>query len=135
MNPLAFNPWVIGGILLALSGTHLYAYKKGYDRATDAAASEKIKSVELAINQTESIARQDNEIAMKNMANSTEIRSRTRLIQTKESAHALAHPLPDNCILDPDRMRNINAAITGTIPTDTGQFDYTLPTAAAIGKK
>lgn len=130
----ALNPWLILGIVAALSASHLYAYHLGSVRQKDAAATEKLQAVERAIEQTEAIARQDNEIARQNMAAVTEIRYRTRTIQTKEAAHAFANPLPDNCELDPVRMRNVNAALAGTLPADPGQPDYTLPTAARLAR-
>lgn len=141
MNPLNLIPapyrLIATVALLAafIGGVYAYAYHAGYKRATDAASTEKLKSVERAIEQAEAIARQDNEIARQNMATTTQIRYRTRLIQTKESAHALANPLPDNCILDPVRMRNINAALSGTLPADLGEFNYALSAPAANDKK
>lgn len=109
----ALNPWLILGVIAALSGSHMYAYHLGSVRQKDAAAAEKLQAVQRAIEQTEAIARQDNEIARQNMAAATEIRYRTRTLLVKEKEHADAYPLPADCVLDPERVRHVNDALAG----------------------
>lgn len=131
---LTLNPWVILGVVAALGISHAYVFVLGKDRAEDAAATEKLESVNRAIEQAAAIATQDMEIASANIKTVEVIRKRTRTIRIKESAHAKANPLPADCVLDAERVRNINAALAGEVATNTGQPDYTLPPAAKLAR-
>lgn len=61
------NPWVVLVVVAALGISHAYVFVLGKDRAEDAAATEKLESVNRAIEQAAAIATQDMEIASANI--------------------------------------------------------------------
>lgn len=131
------NPWVVLAVVAALAGALAMAYRSGYGHSTDAAASEKLAAVSRAIEQSQSIAKEDMAIASANIQTVEVIRNRTRTIRIKESAHAAKNPLPAVCVLDAERMRNANAALAGhgEAAADTGKPDYGLPTTTGLGQQ
>ena len=127
------NPWVILAVVAALSASHSYAYLTGRLHERNANAAEKLVAVQRAIEQAQSIAKQDAEFAADNLKTVTLIRTVTRTIQAQESRHEKANPLPVDCVNDATRMRNINAALANNIAADPGKPDYRLPTATSAG--
>lgn len=139
MNPLNLVPasyrmLAVGLIVIGLvAGLYGLGHSHGYKRASDAAAAEKLAAVQHAIDQAQAIAKQDMEIASANIKTVEVIRDRTRTIRIKESAHAKANPLPVDCVLDAERVRNLRAALAGVASADTGKSDYAVPAAAGLG--
>lgn len=139
MNPLSLlgvvkglNPWVILGVIAALSASHTYVYHLGGKHQKNANNTEKLVAVQRAIEQAQAIAKEDAAISEETAKTTTEIRWRTRDRIIEDRKHATAKPLPAECVLSDDRLRNINNALSGK-PTDPGEPDYTLPPAAKIG--
>ena len=141
MNPMGLipAPYRLIAVVLILvglvSGIYGFGYSKGHKRATDAAATEKLAAVQRAIEQAQTVAKQDAEIAEANLKAVATIRTVIRTIRAKESRHANANPLPANCVLDAERMRNLNAALTSSAPSDPAESDYRLPGAARLRDK
>lgn len=139
MNPLNLVPasyrmFAVGLIVVGLVvGLYGFGYSRGHKRASDAASAEKLAAVQHAIAQAQAIAKQDLEIASANIKTVEIIRDRTRTIRVKDSAHAKAHPLPADCVLDAERVRNLRTALAGTASADPGKPDYTVPAAARLG--
>lgn len=139
MNPLNLVPasyrmFAVGLVVIGLvAGLYGFGYSRGHKRASDAAASEKLAAVQQAIQQAQAIAKQDMEIASANVRTVEVIRTRTRTLRAKESAHVKANPLPADCVLDDERVRNLRTALAGEARTDTGKPDYTVPAAAGLG--
>lgn len=128
------------GLLLKLGAVaalaiFLYAsgYTNGNKRATDRCEAGKLEAVQRTIVEAQEIAKQDAEIVSSNVQTVEVIRNRTREIRIKEKAHATAKPLPDVCVLDADRVRNLNDALQNK-NADTSKPDYTLPPASKIGR-
>ena len=140
MNPLnllgivkGLNPWVILGVIAALSASHTYVYYLGGKHERSDQNTEKLEAVQRAITQAQEIAKQDAEIVRNNVQTKEVIRERTRTIRIKEKNHATEKPLPAEWVLDDDRMRNLNDALSGK-DADSGKPDYRLPAASKIGR-
>lgn len=139
MNPLALVPasyrmFAVGLVVIGLVvGLYGLGYSRGHKSASNAAAAEKLAAVQHAIEQAQAIAKQDAEIASANVRTIEVIRTRTRTLRVKESAHAKANPLPADCVLDDERVRNLRTALAGDTGADTGKPDYTVPAATGPG--
>ena len=129
------NPWMILAVVAALAASHGYAYISGKSGERNTQAAEKLVAVQRAIEQSQLIAKQDADIAAANIQTVERIRTVTRTIRAKESRHANANPLPVDCMLDAERMRNINDALANNVTADTAKPVYRLPGAASIGNK
>ena len=121
--------------LVAALALFLYAsgYTNGNKRATDRCEAAKIEAIQRAITQAQEIAKQDAEIVTGNEKAKEVIRERTRTIRIKEKSHATANPLPAECVLDDQRVRNINAALSNK-DADSPKPDNGMPAASKIGK-
>lgn len=140
MNPLnllgiikGFNPWVILGVIAALSASHTYVYYLGGKHERNDQNTEKLESIQRAITQAQEIAKQDAEIVRNNVQTVEVIKNRTRTIRIKEKNHATANPLPAECVLDDERVRNINDALSGK-DADPGKPDNGMPAPSKIGR-
>lgn len=114
-------------VALALSG---YVKGRGDGKKLATADCEAAKNAELKKYQAayQKAVDRANLLAQKNVKTVEVIRNRTRTIRIKEKAYAAAKPLPDVCVLDDDRVRNINDAIANK-ESDTGKPDSTVPAA------
>ena len=140
MNPLnllgiikGLNPWVILGVIAALSASHTYVYYLGGKHKRNDQNTEKLESIQRAITEAQEIAKQDAEIVRNNVQTVEVIKNRTRTIRIREKAHATEKPLPAECVLDDQRVRNINAALSSK-DADTPKPDDRLPAASKTGK-
>lgn len=133
---IILHPWISIGILLAvlaaLTGSHMYAYNAGKDRQKDKCEADKVVAIEAAVKEVQTIAKADAEIAAKNVKTVEVIRWRTRDRIIKEKQYVTAKPLPAVCVLDDDRMRNINDALSNKVTTDTSTSNSTLPATTDI---
>lgn len=137
MNPLSLLSGPYGlliklGLVAALA-VFLYAsgYTNGNKRATARCDAAKIEAVQRAIVEAQEIAKQDAELVRNNVQTVEVIRNRTRTIRIKDKQYA--KPLPDVCVLDDDRVRNLNDALSNK-DADPGKPDYTLPASPKIGR-
>ena len=128
--PAAYLWIALGACIGAWS---LYVDHRGYKRAEAACTSEKVEAIQRAITQAQEIAKQDAEIVRNNVQTVEVIKNRTRTIRIKEKNHATANPLPAECVLDDQRVRNINAALSNK-DADTPKPDDRLPAASKTGK-
>lgn len=121
--------------LVALLGTvGTVAYNKGYSRASDAAAAEKLQAVTRAIAEAERIAASDAEISKNNLVNTEKVKIVTRTIIKEKQAYAKLNPIDAKCALDAYRMRAITDAISGKESADTGSTNSPVPSAAGANK-
>lgn len=138
MNPLSLIPApyrliaTIGLVVAFTAGVYAMGYTKGNKHATDACSAEKLAAVTRAVEQAQAIAKEDAKISEETAKTTEVIRWRTRDRIIKDRTYATAKPLPAECVLDDDRLRNINDALSGK-PTDSGKLNYTLPPATKIG--
>lgn len=135
---ILLNPWISFGILAAiiaaLTASHLYAYNSGKERQKDKCEADKVAVITTAVEKVETIAKEDDKIATDNVKTVEVIRWRTRTIRIKDKQYATAKPLPAICVLDDDRMRNINAALSNQEPSSTSESNSNLPTTTNIAK-
>lgn len=139
MNPLTLipAPYRIPATIGLVAALTLSAYVMGRGDGKKLASADfnasKIQAVQRAITQAQEIAKQDAEIVTGNEKTKEVIRERIRTIRIKEKNHATANPLPPECVLDDERVRSINDAISNK-DADTGKPDYGLPPTSKIGK-
>lgn len=139
MNPLNLIPApyrliaTIGLVVALTISAYVLGRVEGKKLTTAAFDRAKVEAIQRAITQAQEIAKQDAEIVSGNEKTKEVIRERIRTIRIKEKNHATSKPLPAECVLDDERVRNINAALSGK-DTDTGKPDYRLPSASTIGK-
>lgn len=134
MNPLTWlsGPYALFvkiGLVVALIGSvYAMGYTKGNKRATADCEAAKVAELKKYQAAYQKAVERANLLAQKNVKTVEVIRNRTRTIRIKEKAYAAAKPLPDVCVLDDDRVRNINDAIANK-ESDTGKPDSTVPAA------
>lgn len=140
MNPLNLIPApyrliaLISVVVLFTGSVYAMGYSKGNKLATDVCEASKLKAVERAIEQAQTIAKEDAVIAESTAKVTEVIRWRTRDRIIKDRTYATAKPLPAECVLDDDRMRNLNAALSNQAADSVSEPNYTMPPAAKIGR-
>ena len=139
MNPLNLIPApyrliaTIGLVVALTISAYVLGRVEGKKLTTAAFDRAKIEAIQRAITQAQEIAKQDAEIVTSNEKAKVVIRERTREIRIREKNHATEKPLPAGCVLDDERVRNLNSALSGK-DADTPKPDYRLPATSKIGK-
>lgn len=114
MPALLLNPYVLLGLLLALMGSHWYAYRTGIEREQDAQASRELL-IQQAAQSTASLTAE------------TIAKIEVKHVTIRQIAEREIHekPVYRDCRHTPDGMRVLNAALAGTEPAG----DLQLPAA------
>lgn len=125
---------IIGLAISILGGTAIYFDNRGFKRATNIAAAEKLQAVTRAIAEAERIAASDAEISKNNIASTEKVKIVTRTIIKEKQAYAKLNPIDAKCDLDAFRMRAITDAISGKESADTGTTNSPVPAVAGANK-